>query len=109
VGLGGDLQHGSDSGSCTTGGGNPYGGVHPEQYGGCTSDGVFHSGIHTTPFSYTFTFTQSGTFKYFCDVHMSAMTGRVVVNPAPTGSSATAAPWRTMIRDASAASPPGFR
>ncbi len=30
----GDLQHGSDSGSCTTGGGNPYGGVHPEGYGG---------------------------------------------------------------------------
>jgi plastocyanin len=86
----GDLQHGSDSGSCTGGGGNPYGGVHPEGYGGCTSDGVFHSGTHTMPYSYPYTFTQSGTFKYFCDVHMSAMTGRVVVNPAPAGSSATA-------------------
>jgi plastocyanin len=88
----GDLQHGSDAGSCTGGGGNPYGGVHPEGYGGggCTSDNVFHSGTHTTPWSYSYTFTQSGTFKYFCDVHMSAMTGRVVVNPAPTGSSATA-------------------
>ncbi len=87
----GDLHHGSDSGSCTTGGGNPYGGVHPQGYSGCTSDGVFSSGTHTTPFSYSFTFTQSGTFKYFCDVHMSAMTGRVVVNPAGSLATASAA------------------
>src|SRR5262249_61998741 len=35
----GDLQHGSDAGSCTGGGGGPYGNVHPEGYGGggCTS------------------------------------------------------------------------
>jgi plastocyanin len=82
----GDLHHGSDAGSCTTGGGNPYGGLHPEGYGGCTSDGTWTSGTHIAPFSYSYTFTQSGTFKYFCDVHMSAMTGRVVVNPAAPSS-----------------------
>jgi plastocyanin len=87
----GDLHHGSDAGTCTGGGGNPYGGVHPEGYGGCTSDGTWTSGTHVTPFSYSYTFTQSGTFKYFCDVHMSAMTGRVVVNPAAAGASAQAA------------------
>jgi len=83
----GDLHHGSDAGSCTTGGGgNPYGGVHPEGYAGCTSDGTWASGAHIAPFSYSFTFTQAGTFKYFCDVHMSAMTGKVVVNPAAASS-----------------------
>ncbi|HEY2796835.1 MAG TPA: plastocyanin/azurin family copper-binding protein [Thermoanaerobaculia bacterium] len=87
----GDLHHGSDAGTCTSGGGNPYGGVHPEGYAGCTSDGTWVSGTQIAPFSYSHTFTQSGTFKYFCDVHMSAMTGRVVVNPAPAGASAQAA------------------
>jgi plastocyanin len=36
------------------------------------------------PFSYSYTFTQSGTYKYFCDVHQSAMTGKVVVSAAPS-------------------------
>ena len=79
----GDLHHGSDAGTCSGGGGgNPYG-VHTEGYGGggCTANGKFASGIHMAPFSYSYTFTQSGTFNYFCDVHMNAMTGRVVVNP----------------------------
>jgi plastocyanin len=87
----GDLRHGSDSGSCTGGGGgNPYGGVHPEGYGGsdCTPAGVWASGAQMAPFSYTYKFTQSGTYKYFCDVHQSAMTGKVVVNPVAAGASA---------------------
>jgi plastocyanin len=81
----GDLRHGSDSGSCAAGGGgNPYGNVHPEGYGGggCTAAGVWSSGAQMAPFSYSYTFTQSGTYKYFCDVHQSAMTGKVVVNGA---------------------------
>jgi plastocyanin len=85
----GDLNHGSDAGTCSGGGYNPYGGVHPEGTSTCTSDGTWVSGTHTTPFSYSYTFTQSGTFKYFCDVHLGAMTGRVVVNPAPGTASAT--------------------
>jgi plastocyanin len=96
----GDLHHGSDAGSCTTGGGgNPYGNVHPEGYGGCTSDGTWTSGTHMAPFSYSYTFTQSGTFKYFCDVHLSAMTGRVVVNPVSGSSTtATAAPKKVSTK-----------
>ena len=87
----GDLQHGSDSGSCVGGGGNPYGNVHPEGYGGgCTPAGVWSAGTHGAPFSYSYTFTQSGTYKYFCDVHQSAMTGKVVVNPAASASSTMA-------------------
>jgi plastocyanin len=79
----GDLHHGSHSGTCTGGGGSPYGGMTPQGYGGggCTADGLWQSGTQITPFSYSHTFTEAGTFRYFCDVHESAMTGRVVVNP----------------------------
>jgi plastocyanin len=84
----GNLQHGSHSGTCSGtggGGGSPYGGMTPQGYGGggCVGDGDWQSGIHPAPFSYSYTFTESGTFRYFCDVHESAMTGRVTVNPAP--------------------------
>jgi len=73
-------HHGTDAGTCTGGGGGY--GIHPEGYGGgCTSAGTFRSGTQVAPFSYSYTFTQSGTFPYFCDVHLSAMTGRVIVNP----------------------------
>jgi len=92
----GDLMHGSDSGSCVSGGGgNPYGNVHPEGYGGgCTPAGVWSAGTHSAPFSYTYTFTQSGTYKYFCDVQQSAMTGKVVVNPGASSPSTMASALR---------------
>lgn len=78
----GDLYHGPDSGTCSGGGG--YYGIHPQGYGtggSCMSTGAFGSGTKLAPYSYTHTFTQSGTFPYFCDVHLGAMTGRIVVNP----------------------------
>jgi len=35
---------------------------------------------------YTHTFNTPNTYDYFCSVHLGAMTGRVIVNPAPTQS-----------------------
>ena len=72
----GDLSHGTNAGTCSNGGGGGYGGYG----GGCSSSGKWDSGIHQSGFSYSYTFTQAGTFPYFCDVHMEAMTGRVIVN-----------------------------
>jgi plastocyanin len=79
----GTLHHGTNSGTCSGGGGGGGYGYG----GGCTSSGKWDSNIHQAPFSYSYTFTQAGTFPYFCDVHLDAMTGRVIVN-------ATAAPAR---------------
>jgi plastocyanin len=33
------------------------------------ADGVFNSGVHNKPFSYSFTFPNVGSFPYFCGVH----------------------------------------
>src|SRR4029077_8634356 len=74
----GTMNHGVDSGRCTGGGG--YGGG-----GGCSPDGIFGSGVHSAPFSYSHTFDQAGSFSYFCDVHMALMTGHVTVNSAAAG------------------------
>jgi plastocyanin len=79
----GELLHGTHSGTCSGGNPYPYGKVGPQGSSDCTSDGVFSSGSFHTPHDYSFTFTQSGTFRYFCDVHENSMTGRVVVNAAP--------------------------
>ncbi len=67
------LPHGVTSGTCS-GGGGYYG-----SGGSCDGDGEFQSGSHTSPFEYSRTFTQAGSFRYFCVVHDNAMTGRVVV------------------------------
>jgi len=45
----------------------------------CTGDGLWDSGEAFETFEYTF--TQTGTFPYFCTVHGAAMTGTVIVNP----------------------------
>jgi plastocyanin len=34
-----------------------------------TSDGIFSSGIHLNPFTFSFTFPNAGTFQYFCIPH----------------------------------------
>jgi plastocyanin len=78
----GTLNHGTAAGSCSGGGG---GGYDPSA---CTPSGTWDSNIHTTPYSYSYTFPSAGTFHYFCDVHLNAMTGRVVVN-APAASAKT--------------------
>ena len=73
----GGLPHGVTAGTCS-GGGGYYG-----SGGGCDPSGEFQSGSHSAPFEYSRTFTQVGSFRYFCAVHDNAMTGRVVVSAAP--------------------------
>ena len=68
----GTMGHGVAAGTCTAGGG--YGGSS------CTPTGAWDSGVHGGPFTYSYTFTQAGSFPYFCDVHLGAMTGVVNVN-----------------------------
>ncbi len=82
---GGAVPHGVSSGTCTGGG----------YYGEdtCDSDGRFSSGSHQAPFQFTRTFTEAGTYQYFCPVHGGSMRGRVIVEApaggarAPSGSS----------------------
>ena len=68
----GTMYHGVAAGTCTAGGG--YGGSN------CTPTGAWDSTAHAGPFTYSHTFTQAGSFPYFCDVHLGAMTGVVHVN-----------------------------
>jgi PKD repeat protein len=71
--------HSSTSGTCTGGG----------YYGGCTSDGNWDSGVNSPPHMFSKTFSQTGTFNYYCTIHQSMMTGMVVVQAA-TGNPPTA-------------------
>jgi plastocyanin len=71
------LTHGVDAGTCSGGGGGGYYGT-----ASCDPSGDFSLGVHQAPFSMTRTFDTAGTFPYFCDVHQSAMTGRIVVQTA---------------------------
>lgn len=71
-----DSTHGVVSGNCTgNGGGGGYGGG----YGGCSSDGKFSSGVKTGPATWSFTFTQSGSYPYYCAIHEEMMKGKVEV------------------------------
>jgi hypothetical protein len=74
----GTMSHGVESGTCT--GGGYYGD------GSCVGDGLFASGAHSSPFQFSHTFTQAGSFKYFCTIHEGSMRGVVVVS-APAGAS----------------------
>jgi plastocyanin len=55
-----------------------------------TSNGLFDSGSHKYPFTFSYTFQNAGTFPYFCIVHYSCcnMVGSVTVaqatSPTPT-------------------------
>jgi plastocyanin len=55
---------------------------------GGAPDGLFDSGIHKDPFTFSFTFPNPGTFKYYCQPHLSmGMVGTIVVEeatPTPT-------------------------
>ncbi|MGE5276725.1 MAG: PKD domain-containing protein [Acidobacteriota bacterium] len=69
--------HTTTSGDCSGGGGGGY-------YGGgtgCDGNGLWGSGAHSAPYQYTRTFTAPGTYKYYCEIHGSAMVGTVVVQP----------------------------
>jgi hypothetical protein len=45
-------------------------------------DGIWDSGVHNAPFTFSFTFTTPGTFNYFCSPHGACcgMIGSVTVN-----------------------------
>lgn len=47
----------------------------------CTANGLWDSGVHGSGFLFQRTFTQTGSFPYFCTVHGAMMTGTVIVNP----------------------------
>ncbi len=66
--------HSATSGVCTAGGGY-------YDDGGCTSDGAFDSGQLSAGQTFSHTFLTAGSFRYYCSVHMSMMTGTVQVDP----------------------------
>jgi plastocyanin len=43
----------------------------------CTADGKFDSANHATPYTYTRTFTETGTFPYFCKYMSHCANGQV--------------------------------
>jgi len=44
-----------------------------------TPSGVFDSGIMSQGQAYQYTFTQPGTYAYFCRIHQAAMEGSIMV------------------------------
>jgi len=55
----------------------------------CSPDGLWDSGEHGTPFSFSHTFSSDGTFTYYCTVHGTAMQGTVIVGPPPPAPTVT--------------------
>jgi len=52
---------------------------------GCSPDGTWDSTILSAPSgTFSFTFNNVGSFPYYCRVHLSSMTGKVIVNPVVT-------------------------
>jgi plastocyanin len=45
----------------------------------CTASGMWDSGVKSSG-SFSFKFSQAGTYPYFCTVHGTMMTGTVIVN-----------------------------
>jgi PKD repeat protein len=68
------MHHSTTSGTCVAGG--------LYDPGSCSADGVWDSGLLIAPAAdYSYTFTTTGTFKYYCMTHNGQMTGTVVVQP----------------------------
>ena len=65
--------HSATSGTCTPGG------YYDD--GSCSPDGTWDSGTMYFGQTYTRQFLTPGTYKYFCSVHLSMMTGTVQVDP----------------------------
>jgi plastocyanin len=79
----GPMQHSVTSGTCDHGGG---GGYYGDGGGGCSDAGRWPStGFHGAGFTFSQTFLTAGTFGYYCAMHLGAMTGTIVVQPATTG------------------------
>jgi PKD repeat protein len=73
--FGSTMYHSTTSGVCTGGG-------YPDYTGSCSADGLWDSGLRIAPAAdYSYTFTTTGTFKYYCMTHLGSMTGTVVVQP----------------------------
>ncbi len=87
----GGMQHSVSSGTCTGGGGGGGGGggyVYGGGNGGgsCTESAEWQeSALHGSGYTFSHTFLTPGTVDYFCEMHQSAMTGKVVVQPAVAG------------------------
>jgi plastocyanin len=65
--------HSTTSGSCLVMG-----------YGGglsCGPDAQWDSGVRSPSYEFSYKFTEAGTFKYFCEVHLGSMTGTIQVLP----------------------------
>jgi len=69
------MTHSVTSGTCSPGGG---------YYGSsCSADGNFDSGDRSAGATFSVVFNTPGSYPYYCDIHLSAMVGRIVVNAAP--------------------------
>jgi plastocyanin len=66
--------HSTTSGVCT-----PGGGYYDD--GSCTPDGNWDSGQMYRGQNFTRQFLTAGTYRYFCQVHLSMMTGTIQVDP----------------------------
>jgi plastocyanin len=89
----GAMQHSVTSGTCTAGGngggGGGYGGYGGGYGGGgmCKDAGTWpSSGFHTAGFQFSEVFSTAGTFPYYCMMHLSSMTGKIVVQAAAPAS-----------------------
>jgi plastocyanin len=65
--------HSTTSGSCMAGG----------YYGGttCGPDAQWDSGVRSPSYTFSYKFTEAGTFRYFCEVHLGSMVGTIQVLP----------------------------
>jgi plastocyanin len=68
-----------------------------------TSDtaGLWDSGVHSAPFTFTNKFTTAGTFPYYCTIHVTTfnMRGSVIVQPATAQPPTLTVPERTPPSD----------
>ena len=90
----GDMQHSVTSGTCSAGGNGGGGGGYGGGYGGggssCHDAGTWtSSGLHSSGFQYSYTFSTAGTYPYYCLYHQNAMTGKVIVQSAASSSACT--------------------
>ena len=90
----GGMQHSVTSGTCPAGGngggGGGYGGYGGGGGGSCTDAHVWTAtGLQSSGFQFSYTFTTANTFPYFCAFHQSAMTGKVVVAASPASTQCT--------------------
>jgi plastocyanin len=123
VGPGGSLSYSPANAAITVGdtvhwvwGSSPHSTTSGPATG--TPDGLWDSAIHSTPFSFDRTFTATGTFHYFCRVHVSfGMTGTITVKPIgipppptkPKITGATISPARFCLHKSSKCRHPGSR